>query len=100
MKIILRNEAGMVKEVKKGFSWTVFFFGVFVPLIRGDLKWAGIMLLISILAGVVTMGFGAFIPGVIFAFKYNKVYMKDLYEKGYRVANDGEEEMVLNYINS
>ena len=59
MKVILKHESGLVKEVKKGFSWTFFFFGLFVPLIRGDLKWAIIMLLLQALAGAFTFGIGA-----------------------------------------
>lgn len=38
MKIVLRHESGLVKEVKKGFSWTFLFFGLFVPLVRGVLN--------------------------------------------------------------
>jgi hypothetical protein len=100
VKLTLKNDAGMVKEVKKGFSWTVFFFGVFVPLIRGDLKWAGIMLMLSILAGIFTAGFGAMVPGLIFSFVYNKIYIKDLYEKGYRAADESQSDLLLNYVNS
>lgn len=100
MKVILKNEAGMVKEVKKGFSWTVFFFGVFVPLIRGDMKWAAIMFFSSFLLGVLTFGIGAGIPGIVMCFVYNKIYMKDLYERGYRAADPLQAEIVMNYINS
>ena len=71
----LKNEHGVVKEVKKGFSWTMLFFGVFVPLVRGDWKW----FLISMLAGLVTCG----ISWLIFPFFYNKIYLNELLEKGY-----------------
>ena len=71
----LKNEYGVTKEVKKGFSWTMLFFGVFVPLVRGDWKW----FLISLLAGIVTVG----ISWLIFPFFYNKIYLNELLEKGY-----------------
>lgn len=100
MKIVLKNDAGMVKEVKKGWSWTVFFFGLFVPLIRGDLKWFAIMLAISALVGMFTAGIGSLFVGIVFAAVYNKIYIKDLYEKGYRAADESEADLVLNYINS
>lgn len=71
----LKNEQGVTKEVKKGFSWTMLFFGIFVPLARGDWKW----FLISLLAGIVTVG----ISWLIFPFFYNKIYLNELLEKGY-----------------
>ena len=41
--IRLKNpQTNVVKECATGYSWTTFFFGMFVPLIRGDLKWAAI----------------------------------------------------------
>ena len=88
----------MVKEVKKGFSWTVFFFGLFVPLVRGDLKWAVIMFVVQALAGVYTLGIGSWVASLIFAFFYNKVYMKDLLEKGYK-PTEVYEDVVMRYIN-
>ncbi len=98
MKVILKHESGLVKEVKKGFSWTFFFFGLFVPLIRGDLKWAIIMLLLQALAGAFTFGIGALVVSLIFAFIYNKIYIKGLLEKGYRPTEEFE-ETVTNYVN-
>ncbi|WP_050615546.1 hypothetical protein [Bacillus testis] len=88
MKARLTNDAGVTKEVKIGFSWTTFFFGFFPALFRGDLKWAAIMFITGILAGVFTLGFGAWIPGIIFSFVYNKINIKELLEKGYRPADD------------
>ncbi|BCB05813.1 DUF2628 domain-containing protein [Bacillus sp. KH172YL63] len=88
MKVKLKNEAGVTKEVKVGFSWTTFFFGFFPALIRGDLKWAVIMFIIASVVGFFTFGFGAWIPGIIFSFVYNKIYIKELLEKGYRPADE------------
>lgn len=99
MKIVLRHESGLVKEVKKGFSWTFLFFGLFVPLVRGDLKWTIIMLLLQALAGAFTFGIGAFVVSLIFAFIYNKVYIKSLLEKGYKATTPEDEEIIMNYVN-
>ena len=99
MKVIMEHPSGMVKEVKKGFSWTVFFFGLFVPLIRGDLKWAAIMFALSLLAGSLSFGLGSLFISLIFSFIYNKLYIKELLEKGYRPAPECE-VAVSSYVNS
>ena len=59
----------IIKEAPVGFSWTVLFFGGFVPLVRGDWGWFFIMLI----AGIVTFG----ISGIIFAFIYNRTYLQN-----------------------
>lgn len=87
---LLNQSTGAVKEIKVGFSWTTFFFGFFVPLFRGDIKWALIMLVISIVLGVPTAGVGSGIVGIIFSFMYNKFYTKDLLAKGYEPASDAD----------
>jgi hypothetical protein len=88
MHVRLVNASGGVKEAKVGFSWTTFFFGFFPALFRGDLKWAVIMFITAVLIGIFTLGFGAWIPGIIFSFIYNKMYIKELLEKGYRPADE------------
>jgi len=88
MKATLENEAGLIKEVKIGFSWTTFFFGFFPALFRGDLKWAAIMFIISVALGSFTFGLGAWISAIVFSFTYNKIYIKELIEKGYRPASE------------
>ena len=76
MKRTMKNEIGQVKVVKEGFSWTMLFFGIFVPLCRGDWKW----FLITLIANLFTYG----LASVVFAFIYNKIYINDLLEKGYK----------------
>ena len=80
MKINMKSTIGVIKQVKLGFSWTMLFFGVFVPLIRGDFKWA----IISLLAALLTCGFAWF----VFPFIYNKIYIKELIEKGWLPADE------------
>lgn len=88
MHITLVNAAGVTKQVKVGFSWTTFFFGFFPALFRGDLKWAVIMFITATFIGVFTLGLGAWIPGIIFSFVYNKIHIKELLEKGYLPFNE------------
>ncbi len=75
MKRVMRNQIGQMRIVKDGFSWTTLFFGVFVPLVRGDGKW----FLIMLVANLCTFGMAS----IVFSFIYNKIYINDLLEKGY-----------------
>ena len=75
----LKHENGITKKAKIGFSWTMLFFGMFVPLFRGDLKWA----LLSFLLAILTAG----ISWLVLPFKYNTKYIEKLLEKGYKPAD-------------
>lgn len=88
MKIVLKTPAGLSKEVKVGFSWTTFFFGFFPALFRGDLKWAAIMFIVSLALAAFTLGIGTWVSWIVFSFVYNKIYIKELIEKGYVPSND------------
>jgi hypothetical protein len=96
MRVRLVNASGGVKEVKVGFSWTTFFFGFFPALFRGDLKWAVIMFITAVAVGIFTFGLGAWVPGIIFSFIYNKMYIKEQLEKGYRPADDHAQSALRN----
>jgi len=64
------------------------FFGAFVPLLRGDLKWFFIMLITNTIIGFVTIGFGLIVPWIVFAAIYNGRYISDLGKKGYIEVRD------------
>lgn len=76
---------GSLKPAPVGFSWTTLFFGFFPALFRGDIKWAAIIFLLSVVVGLVTAGFGVLVAAICFAVFYNKLYIKDLVAKGYQV---------------
>lgn len=82
--VVVKDDKGIEREVKLGFSWTVLFFNFFVPLIRADFKWAGIIFALTILAGYSKIRFAAFLVSLAFAFIYNKIYIKELLAKGYK----------------
>ena len=85
MQINLKHfTTGAMKQTKLGFSWTMIFFGGFVPLFRGDVKW----FFITWAVAVATFGLGWF----GFPFLYNKLYIKDLIEKGYIPADETSSE--------
>ena len=87
-EIRLKHEAsGMVEKAVIGFSWTTLFFGIFVPLLRGDWKWVFIGLAITF----ATMGIGwIFIP-----FIYNKSFVKGLLLKGYKPADEESKQALI-----
>lgn len=73
---MIHEQSGQKKVVKIGFSWTMFFFGGFVPLFRGDLKWFIISWVLAI--------FTASISWWVMPFIYNKKYISDLQTKGWK----------------
>ena len=79
-QMIVLEKNGIQKKSFVGFSWTTFFFEFFVPLIRGDIKWFLIMLILSFLS------FG--LDQFILCFLYNKFYTVNLLEKGYSPADE------------
>ena len=83
----LKNSIGMVKECKIGFSWTTLFFGLFVPLLRGDLKNSAIMAIV----GLLTCGFS----WLVFPFFYNKTYVKGLLLQGFIGATEADKEILI-----
>lgn len=84
MIVNLKNPAtNQFKQVKAGFSWTMFFFGFWVPLFRGDWKWLIVMLLLDII-GIFSFGLVTFIADIIMSFIYNKLYIQDLVSSGYK----------------
>lgn len=69
---------GALKQAPVGFSWTTLFFGFFPALFRGH--WTGAVIIFLI--GWLTLGFAH----LIFAFVYNKMYVKHLLSEGFRLS--------------
>lgn len=80
VKVFIKNSVGYSKPVKLGFSWTMFFFGCLVPLFRGDIKW----FFLSLLLPFVTF----FLSWLVLPFIYNKIYIKEMFEKGWMPGDD------------
>ena len=66
-----------IKNAPVGFSWTVLFFGGWTCLFRQDWMW-GILL---IMASLLTWG----LAGIVCSFFYNKVYIMNLIQRGFKV---------------
>lgn len=81
--VVMKNKAtGMERKIKKGFSWTVFFFGGFALIARGQTSYFLIWLLLLFLF---------IFPGVFYgfylAFAANNLLIDDLGRKGYSIAS-------------
>lgn len=72
------------KTAPLGFSWMFFFLGCITCLIRSDWKWAGI----TLLAGIFSVGISHF----VFMFIYNKLYITDLLNNGFKPTTDADEK--------
>ncbi|WP_407920632.1 HrgC protein [Helicobacter pylori] len=70
----------LIKKGLVGFSWTTFFFGFFVPIIRGDARWAIVMVVVTLFTFVLS--------NIVFAFIYNKQYTTRLLESGYEPTDE------------
>mgnify|MGYP003147638944 CR=1 FL=1 len=77
MKVLTR--AGEQRVVTTGFSFTSLFFGIFVPISRGD----GKGLLIQLFLGFITCGFS----WLIIPFTYNRAYEDRLRNRGWKTLN-------------
>ena len=96
MKIVMKHESGVAKEVKVGFSWTTFFFGFIPALCRGDIKWGVIQVIIAFVIGCFTAGAAAPIVSIVFAFIYNKIYIKELMQQGFKPIDTASETVLKN----
>lgn len=83
MMVNLKNDAGVMKKAPVGFSWTMLLFGPFVPLFRGDIKWT-ILYLLVVFVTLPLYGIG----WLILPFIYNKRYIINLLERGYKPADE------------
>lgn len=108
MKIRLKNKEDRVKVCKAGFSFTTLFFGPFVPLYRADFLWTGIMFIFHMVLNYIVSKFPiitsartlygflgvTFISNIIFAFIYNRIYLKNALLDGF-VGYDKEDDEKL-----
>ena len=81
MMVSMRNDAGVTKQVKVGFSWTSFFFGPFPFFFRG----MALQGLIWIVLNMVTMGLST----IYLWFTINKKTAHHYLENGYKPVGNG-----------
>lgn len=80
----LQSTTGAQKKVRVGFSWTTLVFGFLGPLIRGDIKWAGILFLSEMAINFFSGEFFlTLVAQIVLSFMYNKIYIQGPIKKGY-----------------
>ena len=75
--ILQHPHSGIIRKAPVGFSFTTLFFGPLPALLRWDFKWFIIQCLLCWLV----------IPILVFAFVYNRIYLRQLLERGYKVKS-------------
>lgn len=81
MIVTMRNEAGLIRQVKVGFSWTSLFFGGFPFFFRGMPVYG----IIWIVLALITCG----VSNLVLMFKINKWTAHYYLERGYKPTGDG-----------
>ena len=81
-KQVILERDGIAKPSYVGFSWTIFFFGAWVPLIRGRYLDALVMFMVTMI------GAGGFIFNIILSFFYNKYATEQMLKEGYYPADE------------
>jgi hypothetical protein len=85
--MILLKLNGLTKKVSTGYSFKALLFGCFYPLFRGDYKGFARHFFYS------SFTFG--ISWLFTPFFYNRKYVKELIEKGYKPANEESETYLM-----
>ena len=85
----LKNNGDVQRKGVVGFSWTTLFFGPFVPLLRGDWAWFVVILI----ANLCTF----WLAGLVFCFIYNKIFTRNLLEKGYFPEDNFSRQLLVKH---
>lgn len=92
---IMLKKGSLTKKSYVGFSWTVFFFSFFVPLFRGDWKWALIMFGLELLPSILLPVLGIGTINLILSFLYNRFYTRSFLEKGWEPIDEETKQLLI-----
>ena len=87
-KVVLQHpDSHKVKVIPLVYSWSGSVFGPIVPLLRGDIAWFFIYLII----GGITYGLG----NIVLSFFYNKKSISALIADGYIPLDDSTKQLLI-----
>ena len=81
MVVSMKNDVGLIRQVKVGFSWTAFFFGGLPFFFRGIPLYG----LLWVILGMCTFGFS----NIVLWFIINKQTAHYYLEHGYKPVGEG-----------
>ncbi len=87
--------SGLVQKCGTGYCWGMFWFNCLCPLFRGDLRWFFAAFVGTIFLSSISMGLMLPLCGPLFAFFYNKRYIRTQLEKGFVSADDIAKEWLV-----
>lgn len=98
--ILENSHTGQIRQAPMGYSWTMFFFGFFPPMFRGDWKWVAIVFFSAIAGALVSFGLLAWLGPFICSFVWNKSHINGLVSEGYRLrsVSHGDLELADGYV--
>lgn len=97
----IKNNQGEIRIAKVGISWTTFWFGPLPALFRGDYYNFFLELVLAADYVLVASFFklNALLtfpwPSLVFAFIYNMMYFRHLFNKGFYPADQHSRELLI-----
>lgn len=84
------RETGIAKNGYYGFSWTSFFWGGFPALLRGDVLYGLLVIVLGVIMGALSMGILGVAAWLVWAVVYNKNYTHRLLREGFEFDDSPE----------
>lgn len=95
MKVELKNyNTKEIKQIKVGYSWTVFFWGFIPSLFRKDWIGALIIFVLNLFVSYLVGSYGLLVADAIIGALYNKNYINRLLKDGYAPISDQDKSLL------
>jgi len=94
-KLTLKNQnSEEIKQVKVGYSWTVFFWGCIPSLIRKDWMGALVILVLNLFVSYLVGAYGLLVADAIIGALYNKNYISRLLKDGFVPVSEQDKSLL------
>lgn len=95
MKVELKNyNTSEIKQIKVGYSWTVFFWGWIPSIFRKDWIGALAIFVLNLFVFYLVGTYGVLITDAIIGALYNKNYISRLLKNGYVPIGDQDKSLL------
>ena len=98
MNNIIKNQYGQIKTIPSGFSFTTLFFGWWVPLLRGDIRYTLYMLGAMLLSFTGILAIVWLVAHIYWSAKYNEIYYNKMIAEGWidAIVPTNQNQVVFN----